>query len=146
MEPSFNDSRAFVDFLRQLFDALDEDESGALTPDEIIFPLLAYGLCPDAHYIETAFQVIFHCTDLSKIVIEREEFVSMFKEDSKTDRILQFLHANASSMQCFQEDKITNRSESAPIRLHKDEMPDLFPLPKLIYFGVEEYIRLIKLW
>lgn len=53
MAPSFNDSKVFIEFLRQLFDALDEDESRKLTADELIFPLLAYGLCPDAYYIET---------------------------------------------------------------------------------------------
>ena len=53
MEPQFNDSKGFIEFLRQLFDALDEDESGKLTADELIFPLLAYGLCPDAYYIES---------------------------------------------------------------------------------------------
>ena len=53
LEPQFNDSKGFIEFLRQLFDALDEDESGKITADELILPLLAYGLCPDAYYIES---------------------------------------------------------------------------------------------
>lgn len=53
LETSIHDSRGFSLFLRQLFTALDEDESNRLTVDEIVFPLLAFGLYPDSYYIET---------------------------------------------------------------------------------------------
>lgn len=53
LESTIHDSRGFTLFLRQLFSSLDEDGSNKLTVDEIIFPMLAFGLYPDAYYIET---------------------------------------------------------------------------------------------
>jgi hypothetical protein len=53
VEPAVQGSKAFKNFLRQLFLALDEDDSGRLSVDELVFPLLAFGLCPEARYVET---------------------------------------------------------------------------------------------
>ena len=53
LETSVHDSRGFSLFLRELFTALDEDESNKLTVDEIVFPLLAFGLFPESYYIES---------------------------------------------------------------------------------------------
>lgn len=53
LESTLHDSRGFTLFLRQLFTALDEDNNNKLSVDEIVFPMLAFGLYPEAYYIET---------------------------------------------------------------------------------------------
>jgi hypothetical protein len=58
MDSSHNESRAFVEFLKNLYGALDEDRSGKLSANDVVLPLLAYGLCPDSYYIEAVNHII----------------------------------------------------------------------------------------
>lgn len=152
LEVSFHESASFLQFLRDLFDALDEDESGQLSADELILPLLAYGLCPDSYYFETVFfkqalKVIFNCKDISKITLDKDSFTNMFKEDSRTDNLLKNLDIHTKNMkkECsFGSKKKNYRCESAPLQNSRGENEE--GVMKYIYSKVEEFISLIKMW
>lgn len=88
---------------------------------------------------------MFHCKDTDLIVVEREEFVNMFREDSKTDRILKYLDLNTKTFaKRTEKAKSPNRSETAPPeQLYKNNYETA---PKLIYCKIEGYIRMLKVW
>ena len=140
LEPGFQDSRVFIEFLRQLFDAFDEKDTGRLKIEEIVYPLLAFGLYPDYYYIETTFKVIFHIKESNEYLVDKEDFVNMFKEDSKTDRILQFLETHSKNL--IKTEKNNRRCESAPIK----NIEDINPISEENFCNVEQYLKLLKLW
>ncbi|OMJ77212.1 hypothetical protein SteCoe_23249 [Stentor coeruleus] len=146
LEVSFHESASFLQFLRDLFDALDEDESGRLSADELILPLLAYGLCPDSYYFETALKVIFNCKDTSKIILDKDSFTNMFKEDSRTDNLLKNLDIHTKNMkkECGFSKKTNYRCESAPLQNFRGENEE--GVMKYVYPKVEEFINLVKMW
>jgi Ca2+-binding EF-hand superfamily protein len=47
-------SKKFIQFIKSLFEALDDDNSGFIEPNEITRHFLALGLAPEAIYIEKA--------------------------------------------------------------------------------------------
>ena len=85
---------------------------------------------------------MFNCRDTAEILLEREGFVNMFREDSKTDRILEFLNNSAKTHRM--EIKIDSRCESAPASAIYKNSSDV--VPKLKYSSVDEYIKLLKYW
>lgn len=92
------DSIKFTKFIRELFDAFDEDNSMTLEIHEIVMPLLALGVAPDADYIESALKMLLKVTDVSHVQIHREQFVSLFLADRKCDFILEVLNSHCDEM------------------------------------------------
>ena len=102
--------------------------------------MLAFGLYPDYYYIETTFKVIFHIKESNEYLVDKEDFVNMFKEDSKTDRILQFLETHSKNL--IKTEKNNRRCESAPIK----NIEDINPISEENFCSVEQYLKLLKLW
>jgi rubrerythrin len=87
---------------------------------------------------------MFNCNEVSKISIKIEEFISMFKEDSKTERILNYLQTHTAHMLKTEAEKFSNRCESAPVVYSRDiNSTNSF---SAIYCSTEDYIKLIKTW
>ena len=89
--------------------------------------------------------IIFHCKDISNIHIERSEFESMFKEDSKIDVILKHLDFNAKklNLKSNNKEKFSSRCESAPLQSIKE---DFEFTQKFNYCTVEVYLKLLRNW
>jgi len=99
------DSVSFGKFLRKLFEAFDDDRSDSLEPKELITHLLAVGIAPKASYIEKALLAIYHTDDISSISMSKDEFVSLFKKDKRTDIILEKLRVFTKEMIKKEEDQ-----------------------------------------
>ena len=83
---------------------------------------------------------MFNCDNTASIVLEREDFVNMFREDSKTERILEFLNTSAKAQSI--EIKAASRCESAPSAALYKSSSDV--VPTLKYCTVDEYIKLLR--
>ena len=141
MKLSLLKSKNFRKFLKELFDALDEDNNKVLTPDEFIIPLLSYGVTTDPAYIEQALLVIFKAKSLSSIKIERDKFVDLFKDDSRNDTILEALQYHTNLLVSYEENVKIARKKTM-VNRSETRIEDAVPR---IYCTIEDFIRMIKI-
>lgn len=102
------ESRGFSEFLKNLFDALNEG-SGFVTPKGLISHLISLGLADDPTVIISVFEGLFATSDLESIRMKKDQFLSLFKVKKSTDHILRIV-------QKYISDLPSPRSES-PSRL-----------------------------
>lgn len=81
------ESRGFSEFLKNLFDALNEG-SGFVTPKGLISHLISLGLADDPKVIISVFEGLFATSDLESIRMKKDQFLSLFKVKKSTDHIL----------------------------------------------------------
>jgi hypothetical protein len=145
-EPNSGESRVFLSFLKQFFDALDESASGSLTANEVIVPLLSLGLTSDSVYIERALVFMFQSSDLKTLSFDKEAFINSFKTDKKVDVILKVLHLSCNHLLKEEEDKkiaqqAANKRASLISQVSLTEKPPSSKFP-----SVEDLIKLVKKW
>jgi hypothetical protein len=141
---SIKTSKDFCDFLKELFEVLDEDQSGKLTPDEFIVPLLSYGIATNPLYIEKSLMLLLNTKSLTAVNIEKETFINIFKEDFKTDFMLESLQAHTLSFIDTLQETIKNRKKTFDRMGRRDTVVQEIVPRK--YCTVEEYIKMIKKW
>ena len=139
----------FMKFLKKFFMAIDENEKGVITPNDIIIPLLSLGLSNDASYIEKAFLNIFDEDNISNIQIDKEKFLNLFKGDKKSEIILNCLDNFCREMLKEEEEKkiaqqaanrrFTSFITQSSIVAHEKPI-------ELKYPTIEEFIRLLRKW
>lgn len=137
-------SKNFLKFLRELFEALDEDKNGILTADEFIIPLLSYGITTEPLYIERALLLLMHCKSLETIKIEKERFLQLFQEDCKTDVILKALQFHTASLLKEEEEvKLARKKTIAGVIRTETKIEDVVPR---VYCTVEEMVKTMRIW
>ena len=141
---SLNNARNFRKFLKELFDALDEDKNNVLTVDEFVIPLLSYGITTDPLYMEKALSLLLHTRHLSSVRIEKEQFLQLFQEDSRTDTILESLqHHTKSVLERAEETRLARRKTLGMVQRTETKIEDVVPR---IYCTIEELVGTIKNW
>ncbi|CAG9322601.1 unnamed protein product [Blepharisma stoltei] len=133
------ENKDFFEFIKDLFDALDEDNNKHLSPDEIIIPLIALGLCETAEMLEKILITSFDGKSLNDIVLYRENFICIFREDRKLDIMIKSLDFHTKNMiNCDEDNEYLRKNKEI------EENP-MKKLPKC-YCVIEDYIRMIKKW
>lgn len=134
----------FLKFLSEFFDALDEDQSENLTPDEFILPILAYGITTKPDYIEKALLELLGTKNLKAVRIEKDKFISLFKEDSRTDTILNSLQLNTTEMlRQIEETKIAKKLYRGYAIRTETKIEDVVPR---VFCTIEEFAQMIEKW
>lgn len=149
---SAESSLKFTKFLRELFDVFDEDGSQTLEVHEIVLPLLALGIAPEAIYIESALKMLLNATEIKNIQIHRDQFVALFKTDRKCDFILEVLNSHCDDMLMeemerqhalqlarYRNSNISNRMSVLP------QIPNAVSM-ELRYNSMYDITRMIKGW
>lgn len=142
------ESRVFLTFLKNFFDALDENASGSLTANELIVPLLSLGLSSDSIYVEKALLSMFDTNDIKSLVFDKEKFIGLFKNDKKVDVILKSLNVACIGMLKEEEEKkfaqqVANKRASV---FYSQVSISLERVTKNKFPSVEEFIRQVKNW
>jgi hypothetical protein len=140
----------FTKFIKELFDAFDEDGSQTLEIHEIVLPLLALGVAPSASYIEDALKMLLNVSDVSHVQIHREQFVLLFKADRKCDFILEVLNSHCDEMMCEealrQQALYRSRNSKLYQRISVRQL-NLQSVPiELKYNSMFDITRMIKAW
>ena len=145
-EATSGESRVFLSFLKQFFEALDENASGSLTANEVIVPLLSLGLTTDSVYIERALVNMFDSADLKTLTFDKDQFINLFKSDKKVDVILQVINQSCVLMLKEEEDKkIAQQAANKRASLYsQNSILDKSPVAK--YPSVEDMVKLIRKW
>lgn len=134
----------FQGFLNELFDALDEDRDGKLSPDELILPLLAYGITNDPSCVEKSLVYCFEGKKLSEIKIEKEKFISLFGDDTRTDKTLKALeHWTKKSLQDLENLLKARRLSLGLILRSETRIQEVVPK---IFCTIDQYLSTIKGW
>ena len=89
------ESRGFTDFLKNLFDALNEG-AGFVTPKGLMAHLISLGLVQDPKVLTEVMQGLFATNDLESIRMKKDHFLSLFKVKKSTDHILRLIHSTLS--------------------------------------------------
>lgn len=142
------ESRAFLMFLKNFFDALDENATGSLTANELIVPLLSLGLSNDSIYIERCLVSLFETNDLKNFSFDKEKFIGLFKGDKKVDVILKCL--NSACIAMLKEEEEKKVAQQAAIKrstvFYSQVSIAYEKVTKNKFPSVEEFIRQIKNW
>lgn len=134
----------FQKFLCDLFEALDEDNNGKLSSDEFILPLLSYGVTNEPKYIEKALIHIFQGKDLDSIQIEKENFLSLFTEDSRADKVLQALeYWTKKTLNDAENLKKARRLSMGLILRTETRIEEVVPKT---FCTIDQYVITIKQW
>mmetsp|Transcript_26306 Transcript_26306/g.47141 ORF Transcript_26306/g.47141 Transcript_26306/m.47141 type:complete len:538 (-) Transcript_26306:416-2029(-) len=144
----------FTKFIRELFDAFDEDGSMTLELHEIVMPLLALGVAPDATYIEGALKILLNVSDIQNVQIQREQFVSLFQADRKCDFILEVLNGHCDEMMFEEMERkqalklARSRSSKFSNRMSvRQQMTNFLTVPiELKYNSMFDITRMIRGW
>lgn len=141
---SFSLPSNFIKFLNEFFDALDEDQSGNLTPDEFILPILAYGITTKPEYIEKSLLDVLGLKNLKDVKIEKDKFIGLFKEDIRTDAILSSLQSHTTEMlRQIEEKKFSKKLFRGYAIRSETKIEEIVPRT---YCKLEEFIQMIDKW
>lgn len=84
-------SLGFFNFILEFFNELDTQKSGTLNGEKLVESLVYLGLASDPSIIRRTLCLIYKCKDLVKLKIRVKDFTELFKNDPKTDKILEKL-------------------------------------------------------
>ena len=134
----------FQSFLNELFIVLDEDCDGKLSPDELILPLLGFGITKEPEYIEKSLVYCFEGKKLSEIQIEKEKFLSLFSEDNRTDNTIKALEYWTKRSLQEAENLLRARRLSMGLILRAEtRIQEVVPK---VFCTIDQYLSTIKNW
>ena len=90
-----NEEGELIKFASEFFTQIEKNNSGVLSGSDLIESLLSLGIATDAYVLKETLSMIFHCSELSKLKVNHQDFLSMFRSDVITDLILKQLNESA---------------------------------------------------
>ena len=81
----------FNKFILAFFNEIDSEKTGVLAGEKLVESLVYLGLATDPSVIRKTLSLIYKCQSLSSLRIRVKDFTELFKNDSKTDKILEKL-------------------------------------------------------
>lgn len=90
-------SMSLYNFVVEFFNELDTSRCGKLKGEKLLESLVYLGIATDPLVIRRTLCLIYKCKDLTTLRITCKDFTELFKNDSKTDRILKQLNENCVS-------------------------------------------------
>ena len=89
---SNSDSQNLFQFLIEFFNELDEDKCGKLKGEKLLESLVYLGVASDPGVIGRTLCLIYKCDNIKKLRINSKNFIELFRNDHKTDKLLECLN------------------------------------------------------
>jgi hypothetical protein len=84
-------SLEFYKFILDFFEEIDSEKTGVMPGEKLVESLVFLGLASDPSVIRKTLCLIYKCQDLKSLKIRVKDFTELFKNDPKTDKILEKL-------------------------------------------------------
>lgn len=81
----------FNKFILNFFNEIDSEKTGILAGEKLVESLVYLGLATDPSVIRKTLCLIYKCQNLNSLKIRVKDFTELFKNDNKTDKILEKL-------------------------------------------------------